>query len=85
MGESSVCSLVSRDKVQYTSATEILDTVWKETTVPTNHSGLVYAIMETDSFLHKQEVVAHLFQMPPLHLGIGLSFEEAGYTLSFLL
>ncbi|GBM99406.1 hypothetical protein AVEN_175968-1, partial [Araneus ventricosus] len=43
-GESSVCSLVHTDKVQYTSATKLSDTVWEGTTVPTNYSDLLYVI-----------------------------------------
>ncbi|GBO39490.1 hypothetical protein AVEN_57238-1, partial [Araneus ventricosus] len=46
IGESSVCSLVHRDKVRYPSATKLSDTVWKGTTVPTNYSSFVYVIYE---------------------------------------
>ncbi|GBL97630.1 hypothetical protein AVEN_49138-1 [Araneus ventricosus] len=44
--ESSVCSLVHRDKVRYTSATKLSNTIWKGTTVLPNHSGLMYVIYE---------------------------------------
>ncbi|GBL77628.1 hypothetical protein AVEN_152870-1 [Araneus ventricosus] len=43
-GESSVCSLVHRDKVRCPSAKELWDTVWKGITDPTNYAGLVYVI-----------------------------------------
>ncbi|GBM76127.1 hypothetical protein AVEN_205239-1 [Araneus ventricosus] len=39
--ESSVCSQVHIDKVQYPSATLLSDTVWKGTNIPTNYSGFV--------------------------------------------
>ncbi|GBM08525.1 hypothetical protein AVEN_69751-1 [Araneus ventricosus] len=42
--ESSVCGLVHRDNFRYPSATKLLDSVRKGTTVPTNYSGLVYVI-----------------------------------------
>ncbi|GBM74212.1 hypothetical protein AVEN_203412-1 [Araneus ventricosus] len=43
-GESSVCSLVHRDKLRYSSTTKLSVTVWKGTIVLTNYSGLVYVI-----------------------------------------
>ncbi|GBN69381.1 hypothetical protein AVEN_84440-1 [Araneus ventricosus] len=43
-GESSVCSLVHKDKVRYPSTTKLSDTTWKGTTVPTNYLVLVYII-----------------------------------------
>ncbi|GBM12473.1 hypothetical protein AVEN_55306-1 [Araneus ventricosus] len=37
-GESSVCSLVHRDKVRCSNATKLSDTIWHGTTVPTNYA-----------------------------------------------